>query len=392
MPLARFDAGSRPLKDLLNATGTGFYVPLYQRPYRWTSDNASRLIADIVDGIARFQRTGRSSTFLGSLITVDNSRNLVPPPTDRPGTVRQVIDGQQRIATLLGLCGELRRAIGTAFGDLAADEQAVLEPVVQRQTYELEMALSFKVAEPDDSILPRMIRGGEDRWGRTDFEYISEIGLYLSTYSPDGRAEPTGSRVFDDVIDTMRSAFASEELFDGRVGPLDADQWDALFPQDRPGDLPTSDEAARLLLLLTFAAFTMGHVQVISVEAEDEDCAFAVFEPLNTTGEPLTAFETFVPSVVYTQGGQREYAGSSESVQVDRFRALLHGLTAKGSSPTNQEGPRCIRPRRHRYRARRATAGPTHLSQTISGARRVRSRGLSGGLSQHRRVPGQSLV
>ena len=88
MPLARFDAGSRPLKDLLNATGTGFYVPLYQRPYRcegdtsrglksgshlsWTSDNASRLIADIVDGIARFQRTGRSSTFLGSLITVDD--------------------------------------------------------------------------------------------------------------------------------------------------------------------------------------------------------------------------------------------------------------------------------------------------------------------------------
>ena len=329
MPLARFDAGARPLKDLLNATGTGFYVPLYQRPYRWTSDNASRLVSDIVDGVARFQRTGRSSTFLGSLITVDESRNLVPPPTDRPGTVRQVIDGQQRIATLLGLCGELRRAIGIALGDLAADERAVLEPVVQRQTYELEMALSFKVAEPDDSILPRMIRGGEDRWGRTDFEYNSEIGLYLSTYSPSGRAEPTGSRVFDAIIDTMWSAFASQELFGGRVGPLDADQWDALFPQDQPGDLPTSDEAARLLLLLTFAAFTMGHVQVISVEAEDEDSAFAVFEPLNTTGEPLTAFETFVPSVVYTRGGQREYAGSSESVQVDRFNALLHGLTAE---------------------------------------------------------------
>ena len=329
MPLARFGAGSRTLKDLLNATGTGFYVPLYQRPYRWTSDDASRLIADVVDGIARFQRTGRSSTFLGSLITVDDSRSLVPPPTDRPGTVRQVIDGQQRIATLLGLCGELRRAIEIAFGHLGADEQAVLEPVVQRQAYELEMALSFKVAEPDDSILPRMIRGGEDRWGRTDFEYTSEIGLYLSAYSPEGRAATTGSRVFDDVIDTMRSAFASKELFDGRVSPLDADQWDALFPQDQPGDLPTSDEAARLLLLLTFAAFTMGHVQVISVEAEDEDSAFAVFEPLNTTGKPLTAFETFVPSVVYTRGGQREYAGSSESVQVDRFNALLHGLTTE---------------------------------------------------------------
>ena len=54
-------------------------------------------------------------------------------------------------------CG---RAIGTAFGELDADERAFLEPVVQRQTYELEMSLSFKVAEPDDQVLPRMIRGG----------------------------------------------------------------------------------------------------------------------------------------------------------------------------------------------------------------------------------------
>lgn len=329
MRLARFDGRAQPLKGLLNATGTGFYIPLYQRPYRWTSDNASRLISDIVDGIARFQRTGRSSTFLGSIITVDDSRNLVPSPTDRPGIVRQVIDGQQRIATLLGLCGELRRAIGIVFGNLAADEQTVLESVVQRQMYELEMSLSFKVAEPDDWILPRMIRGGEDRWGRTDFEYNSEIARYLSAYSPVGRAESTDSRVFDDVIDTMWTAFASEEPFGGQVDPLDADQWDALFSQDQPGELPASDEAARLLLLLSFAAFTMGHVQVISVDAEDEDSAFAVFEPLNTTGEPLTAFETFVPSVVYTRGGQREYANSSESVHVDRFNALLHELTVK---------------------------------------------------------------
>lgn len=329
MPLARFDGRAQPLKDLLNATGTGFYVPLYQRPYRWTEDNASRLISDIVDGIARFQRTNRSSTFLGSVITVNDSQNLVPQPADRPGTVRQVIDGQQRIATLLGLLGELRRAIGISFAGLAEAEQTTLERIVERQTYELEMSLSFKVAEPDDSSLPRMIRGGEDRWGRTDFEYISEIARYLSTYSPDKRAQPTGSRVFDEVIDTMRSAFTAEQLFEGRISNLNADQWKALFPQDQPEDLPASEDAARLLLLLTFAAFTMNHVQVILVDAEDEDSAFAVFEPLNTTGEPLTAFETFVPSVVYDRGGQLEYAGSTESFQVDRFNALLDGLEAK---------------------------------------------------------------
>ena len=329
MPLARFEARAQPLKDLLNATGTGFYVPLYQRPYRWTKRNASRLIADIVDGITRFQKTGRSSTFLGTLITVDDPRSLVPTPTDRPGTVRQVIDGQQRIATLLGLCGELRRAIGAALRDLPEEEQAVLEGIAKWQTYVLGMSLSFKIAEHDEVTLPRMIRGGDDRWGRDDFEYKSEIGLYLSTYSVDGGPGPTGSRVFDDVIDSMRSYFSSQELFDGQVDPPDADQWEALFRQQQPEEIPTSDAAARLLELLTFAAFTMGHVQVISVDAEDEVSAFAVFEPLNTTGEPLTAFETFVPLVVYTRGGQPNYAGSSQSVQVDRFKALLHGLSAQ---------------------------------------------------------------
>ncbi len=329
MPLARFDAKAQPLKNLLNATGTGFYIPLYQRPYRWRSDEASRLISDIVDGIAKFQRTGRSSAFLGTLITVDESLNLVPKPIDRPGTVRQVIDGQQRIATLLGLCGELRRAIGTALEALAVDERMALKTVAGHQVHELEMALSFKVAEPDDLTLPRMIRGGKDLWGRTNSEYNSEIGRYLSTYSSGDRAEPTGSRVFDDVVETMRSAFASEDLFGDRIRPFNAKQFNALFPKDQLGELPTSGEASRLLLLLTFSAFTMGYVQVISVEAEDEDSAFAIFEPLNTTGEQLTAFETFVPLVVYTRGGQQAYADSWESDRVNRFTELLDKLDAK---------------------------------------------------------------
>ena len=191
------------------------------------------------------------------------------------------------------------------------------------------MSLSFKVADSDDSSLPRMIRGGEDRWGRTDSEYKSEIGRYLSSYSQVGQAEPTGSFVFDDVIGSLRSAFASKVLFRGRVGQLDTGQWRTLFQQDQPGDLPDSDDATRLLSLLTFAAFCMSHVQVISVDAANEESAFSVFEPLNTTGEPLTAFETFVPSVVYNCGGQLKYAKSSECRQVDRFNSLLGELPVK---------------------------------------------------------------
>ena len=329
MSLARFDADAQPVKDLLTAAGTGYYIPLYQRPYRWTGENVARLIADIVDGIVRFQRTGRSSTFLGSIITVNDATTLEPRPNDRPESVRQVIDGQQRIATLLALCGELNRAISAAFSRLPTPEKTVLEPLVTRQTDQLEMTLLFRISDTDDSMLPRMIRGGHDKWGRDHFEYHSEIAQYLSSYDSTDKTAPTASVAFNEVTNMMTEAFSKERVFDNQIGPLDSTQWKYLFQAGRPTRLPDSPESTRLIGMLAFAAFTLGQVQVISVRAADEESAFAVFEPLNTTGEPLTAFETFVPLVIYSCGGQHRYAGSLTQKQVDRFRTLLTGQSAK---------------------------------------------------------------
>ena len=329
MHLAHFDARAQRLQDLLAASGTGYYIPLYQRPYRWDSQDAERLIAGIVDGIVQFQETGRSSTFLGSIITINDYRGMVPTPVHRPSTVRQVVDGQQRIATLLGLCGELRRAIDSAYLDLAAEERETLDDIFERQSYDLEMTLSFKITDNDDSMLPRMIRGGDDKWRKGTGEYNSDIARYLWQYRPNRVSSGNGSGPFSEVIRILRDCFTQEELFENRLLPLDADQWEALFFQAPPESIPSSTEATRMLMLLTFAAFTMGHVQVIYVVAEDEDSALAVFEPLNTTGAPLTAFETFLPLVVHKNRGQQEYADSADRKQMDRFEALLEGQTPK---------------------------------------------------------------
>ena len=328
MTLAHLDARPQPLGDLIGAVGTGFYIPLYQRPYGWTSENASRLIDDLIDGIVTFQRTGRSSAFLGSIITVDDFRTLVPAAVDRPNTVRQVIDGQQRIATLLGLWGELCRAIGSAFNELSANEMAVLKDLTARQSSELQGSLSFRIADRDDTTLPRMIRGGVDKWAKIGVEYRSEIARYLASYDASVTVEATESHAFDEVIDTMNVAFSQDDLFRGRVDRLTETQWRSLFLQEPPDTVPDSREAQRLLRLLCFAAFTMSHVQVISVDAKDEESAFAIFEPLNTTGEPLTAFETFLPLVVYQHGGQHKYADSSSRDRIERFRTLLEGQSA----------------------------------------------------------------
>ena len=54
----------------------------------------------------------------------------------------------------------------------------------------------------------------------------------------------------------------------------------------------------------------------------------SVFEPLNTTGAALTAFETFLPLVVHKNRGQQEYADSVDQRQVSRFHTLLHRTNA----------------------------------------------------------------
>ena len=46
----------------------------------------------------------------------------------------------------------------------------------------------------------------------------------------------------------------------------------------------------------------MNRVQVVVVSASKEEYAFDMFESLNTTGEPLTAFETFRPRVIEIEG------------------------------------------------------------------------------------------
>ena len=54
--------------------------------------------------------------------------------------------------------------------------------------------------------------------------------------------------------------------------------------------------------LLTFGRFFLRRVAVTMVIGKSEEYAFDMFEALNTTGEPLTAVETFKPRVIRAEG------------------------------------------------------------------------------------------
>ena len=105
------------LRDFLGKPAIQLVIPVYQRVYAWSQRQCDDLWSDIM----RAGRTG-ASHFMGTVLYA------IEPGTDRTGEAGQrldVIDGQQRLATITLLLCALRDWL--AEGDTASniDAQAI---------------------------------------------------------------------------------------------------------------------------------------------------------------------------------------------------------------------------------------------------------------------------
>ncbi len=81
-----------------------FYIPVYQRPYAWSTEHVDELLDDLLDAM---RRDSTSPYFLGSIVLVKNEGN----------SQSDVVDGQQRLTTLSMLFCVLRElAVGDTSG------------------------------------------------------------------------------------------------------------------------------------------------------------------------------------------------------------------------------------------------------------------------------------
>ena len=96
-------------------------IPDFQREYVWETDQAMQLLDDIAEACM----SGRSTYFLGSLVLVGSSES---------GATWDVIDGQQRITTLVLLLATLR--------DLEEDDQ-------------FRESLDYRLNDPGDPVVGR---------------------------------------------------------------------------------------------------------------------------------------------------------------------------------------------------------------------------------------------
>lgn len=128
---------SATFHDLLDQI-TEYHIPVYQRDYTWREEDAELFISDLT---ATF--SSKTQRFFGPILIADNA-----PFTDCPAnrTVVYVIDGQQRLTTLLLLLVALRHL---------ALELSHVHPASRDVAEQIHLRLTVESADGPDR-LPRL--------------------------------------------------------------------------------------------------------------------------------------------------------------------------------------------------------------------------------------------
>jgi hypothetical protein len=94
----RLEAYEKPLQKIFSSD-FDFSMPLYQRPYAWTTEQGQELLSDLVNNMGSDSTSVDETNpyFLGSIVLVKDDRPL-----------SQIVDGQQRLTTLTILLSALR--------------------------------------------------------------------------------------------------------------------------------------------------------------------------------------------------------------------------------------------------------------------------------------------
>lgn len=354
---------------------TGFYMPAYQRPYSWEESHIRDLFSDCESVFRNLLESPDAIIFLGSILSVDDSSGLTIYPLvkrDKPTHIKLIIDGQQRLSTLIliilclnerlrMLLPSLKKTIHLEQDEEIKDVLDELRQVVSQLKIDTSNTVVETTAEHEVyKKLPKIIRSQIDCWGRSEkkAQYESPISELLAAYQRH-IVEQRDSSVFEPLNLSLMSASAKRVVenvkeirkqldcvqqgfqFKSPEGELeekinisdlvDIETLDICldFPIDK--DLAKAseshDKVAEVIYIAAFAKFLLHRVCLTYVEVNNESYAFDMFEALNTTGEPLTAIETFVPKVVEYIGAQRKNGTPEEEIEASM--GTLNSITER---------------------------------------------------------------
>ena len=329
-----FRPKSQSISAFITVEGQGCYIPAYQRAYAWNRKNITRLFEDVMHGIRQITSRPNTISFLGTIIAIHDTQFQTVKPiyrTEVAPRVMTIIDGQQRICTVvmtnIVLHDYISRAVKQFQGRSAKHLSWIHEECEQVLS---KLKDSYLLDQSDDgycSYYPRVIRAHLDAWSlqRNQAKYESPVAKLIWEYinfSEYGNDSQFKLNLGDNHrYKSVQNAFSIiqkevRRIFQSRLDGYDFPNlvkmthkssngiWNSVLPDEvtryvaevrnnRP-----YKQFCYLLRLLIFARYLNHRMAVTVVTATNEDDAFSMFEALNTTGEPLTAFETLKPKVV----------------------------------------------------------------------------------------------
>lgn len=244
-----------------------FWIPRYQRPYAWTTDQAGEMFDDLYRAATEAESLSDTDPyFLGSIVLVKGEDNADA----------EVIDGQQRLTTLTILLSVIRDFVPEAF----------VAPLHDR---------IFQKGDPIKQIVdqPRLRIRDQDQWF---FENKIQRREGLSDLR---------ELVTDALSQSQQNLVDNARLFQDKLAQL------------------SSDECARLVQYID------GRTYLVVVATQEFESAYRIFSVLNERGLDLNTADILKAEVIgkipdaeqeaYTKRWERE----EEDLGRDEFEELF---------------------------------------------------------------------
>ena len=377
-----FKATAQDSWSFLVTNGQGCYIPAYQRPYSWGKDNVDRLFEDAIHGLNLLLKREKTISFLGTIIAIHDTKYTTVQPifrSEMPQKVMTIIDGQQRICTFamvnIALHNLAQQLLPRIRGNSDPSFMWLADQAAQLIAHlEDTLFLDMRTGDEEYKYYPRIVRSYDDVWSkrRGQARYDSPIARLIWEYFAHSRSE-TCHKIFkyepktsggesDHHHASVESVFgfikklvrditgAKTEEFDfpDLLNIVQSNHfveaiWNFQIPEEVTNyirdnqDQPAYERFAQLLRVVILARYICQRMAFTVVTAESEDDAFDMFEALNTTGEPLTAFETFKPKVIEAET-MREYEHSPSFAHVEEIEQyLMHFKKAEDKQKATSE-------------------------------------------------------
>ena len=371
-----FTNKSESVANFFQQPGMGYYIPLYQREYSWDEENINQLIEDICSGVNDVgDGVPDAIHFMGTLILVTETNPIdnIRPLDQRalPSRVDNVIDGQQRISTIALLACQLYQKL-SEIRDLASNDQAFddIQETVDAYLSTFLEVISVDLRRGTPSRKPIIIRASVDQWtwDGGDDNYKSEISSYLASCIssitnklsfPQAKKGSLVSKNIKRINLLLKQVEKAHEHTDVSTELDFPAAWILIkrFPEielwnyPRPNlvnvvthrSSPISEEEGRacsLIQMITFCYYLLQRCCFTVIQPISDVRAFDMFQSLNATGTPLTAYETFKPLVVNyieSDGNSRFKGSKSEEYLEPVGQWLSSGKSAAAKSKLTNE-------------------------------------------------------